>query len=69
MDSFELLYISLSAFVAVFVVLLVLSVFMRLIIMIFPAQEKDDVTVYAALASTLNKIYPGTQITKIEELK
>jgi len=34
----------------------------------FPAQEKDDVTVYAALASTLNKIYPETQITKIEEL-
>ncbi len=69
MDSLGLIYISLSAFVAVFVVLLILSIFMRLIIMIFPAREKDDITLYAALASTLNRIYPGTQITKIEELK
>ena len=69
MQSLELVYICFSAFVAVFLVLLILSFFMRLIIKIFPVSEQDDLAIYAALASTMNKIYPGNQITKIEELK
>jgi len=69
MQSLELVYICFSAFAAVFLVLLILSFFMSLIIKFFPVSEQDDLAVYAALASKMNKIYPGNQITKIEELK
>ncbi len=70
MESPDLISISITAFAAVFLVLILLSVFMRIIISIFPQDEtSDDTPVMAALASAVNSVYPGTQITKIEELK
>jgi hypothetical protein len=43
---------------------------MRLITVIFPEEDiKDDSAVIAALATIVNKYYPGTKITKIEETK
>ena len=69
MGSPDLVSICFTAFVAVFFVLISLAVIMRIIIYIFPEKDLDDTTVYAAIATTMNSIYPGTQISKIEELK
>ena len=70
MESLNLLSICYSAFTAVFLILSGLAIFMQIIIKLFPAKSaQEDVAPYAALASVLSRIYPGTQITKIEESK
>ena len=70
MESTGLLTISLSAFLAVFIILSLLAVFMRLMMLVFPAKElKEDVAVIAALTSVVQKFNPGKNITKIEEVK
>ena len=69
MESTGLISICISAFFAVFIVLYLLAVIMRIIISIFPETETDEVTAYAVIASTMNTMYPGTQIKKIEEIK
>jgi hypothetical protein len=70
MESTGLLTICLSAFLAVFVILSVLAIFMRLMMVIFPVKEmKEDAAVIAALTSVVNKFNPGKKITKIEEVK
>lgn len=59
-----------SALIAVFVVLMVIALAMRLIIFLFPKKEdEEDSAVLAAIASTVSKLYPNSQITKIEEIK
>lgn len=66
----EFLAICGSAFIAVFIVLAAIAVLMRLIILLFPKKEgKSDSAVYAAIASALNKLYPASKITNIEEIK
>jgi hypothetical protein len=43
---------------------------MRLITVIFPEKDtKEDSAVLAALTTVVNKYYPGTKITKIEDTK
>ena len=70
MNTPDLLFMCLSAFVAVFILLTALAVIMRLILRIFPAKAADtDPAILAAIASTMNSVYPNTQITKIEEVK
>ena len=70
MNSPDLLMICSSAFAAVFLILFVLAVVMRLIITIFPEKETGtDAAVIAAINTTYHTIYPGTKITKIEEVK
>ena len=69
----SLLTMCMSSFAAVFLVLTFLAVAMRLIILVFPVKEKDAVTdeaaVYAAISSTYARLYPGTRIRNIEEIK
>jgi hypothetical protein len=66
----ELLSICVSAFVAVFVVLAAIAIVMRIIILLFPKKIIDgDSAVYAAIASSISRLYPNSQITKIEEVK
>jgi len=68
MHSAELLYICASAFVAVFVLLILLAVVMRLIMILFPhRQVRTDAAVLAALTSVVTTLYPGTKVTKVEE--
>ena len=68
MHSAELLYICASAFVAVFVLLILLAVVMRLIMVLFPhRQVRTDAAVLAALTSVVTTLYPGTKVTKVEE--
>ncbi len=68
--SADLVTICISAFLAVFALLSVLAVVMRLILVIFPQKDGGtDATVIAAVTATMNTIYPGFEITRIEETK
>ena len=70
MPSNELLLICLSAVVAVFALLSLLALVMRLIIAVFPEKVADTDSAYlAAIASVISTIYPQTKITKVEEIK
>jgi hypothetical protein len=70
MASSSLVFICLSAFIAVFVLLTVLAVVMRLILLTFPEKEKMlDAAIIAALTTTMQTVYPGTTIKNIEEVK
>lgn len=70
MESYGLISICISALIAVFLILFLLAIIMRLITVIFPEEDiKDDSAVIAALTTIVNKYYPGIKITKIEETK
>lgn len=70
MESADILAICFSAFVTVFVILSCLAIFMQIIMKSFPMKKTEqDVAVYSAIASAYATIYPGTKITKIEEVK
>ena len=66
----DILTMCLMAFVAVFILLTVLALVMRLITYIFPMEEeKTDAALISAISTTYQTIYPNTRITKIEETK
>ena len=70
MESTNLVTICISAFLAVFVLLLILAAVMRLVLVVFPHRNGGaDAAVVAAISLTMNTIYPGSQITKIEEIR
>ena len=70
MPSNELLLICLSAFVVVFFLLAMLALVMRLIMAVFPEKiVQSDSAYVAAIASVMSTIFPGTKITKVEEIK
>ena len=66
----SLLSICVSAAVAVFVLLSILALVMRLILWAFPAPPvDDDVALYAAIATAAQRAYPGSVVTRIEEVR
>ena len=70
MEPQNLFVICASAFAAVFLLLAFLSLVMRIIITVFPQQlSKNDAAVLAAVAATVSAVYPGTKITRFEEIK
>ena len=70
MESIEIIYISFSALLTVFIILSGLAILMRLIIRVFPEQiVEEDQAIYSAVATVYSKVYPGTKITRIEEVK
>jgi len=70
MGSQDLLFICASAFAMVFILLALLAVVMRIITFAFPEKiSKTDETILAAMASVVSTVYPGTKITKVEEIK
>lgn len=70
MNSPDLLTICITAFMAVFTLLAVLAVVMRITSWIFAHKEPTaDATVLAAIAAAVSAVYPGTIITKVEEVK
>ena len=70
MASLELLFICASAFAAVFLLLTFLALVMRLILVIFPYKEpSSDAGLLAAVATVVATIYPGTKVTKVEEIR
>ena len=67
----NLFMVCISSFVGVFFVLTFLAVAMHLIVRIFPEKEDaapDDKPLYAAISSSYARLYPGTRISKIEEI-
>ncbi|UCD17605.1 MAG: hypothetical protein JSV44_01500 [Candidatus Zixiibacteriota bacterium] len=70
MESMSLLTICISAMISVFFLLSLLAVVMRLILAIFPQLEvKTDSTIIAAVVAAAQRLYPGTTVTKVEEVK
>jgi len=70
MTSSSLIFVCLSAFIAVFVLLTVLALIMRSILIAFPEKEKKlDAAIIAALTTTIQTVYPGTTIKKVEEVQ
>ncbi len=66
----SLLGICVSAAIAVFLLLSILALVMRLILWAFPAAEPDDdVVVYAAVAAVAQRAFPGSVVTRIEEVR
>jgi hypothetical protein len=69
----NLIGICVSSFVGVFFVLIFLSVAMQVITRIFPEKiisaGADEAAVFAAVTSTYARLYPGTRISNIEEIK
>jgi hypothetical protein len=70
MESPDLLIVCASAFIAVFALLAMLALVMRVIIVLFPQKAvTTDAVAIAAVASVISTLYPGTRITKVEELR
>ena len=70
MLELDLLYMCVSAFLAVFVLLTALAAIMRLILVVFPkADSAGDAAVLASITATMQGLYPGTRVTKVEEIK
>jgi hypothetical protein len=57
-----------AAFVAVFLLLLLLAIVIRLITLAFPSRdESDGAALAAAISSAVATVYPGARVTRIEE--
>jgi hypothetical protein len=70
MASPDLLSICVAAFVGVFLLLSILAAIMRLILVVFPEKKAgSDAMVIAAVSTALQSLYPGTRITKVEEIE
>jgi hypothetical protein len=70
MNSQELLVICLSAFVAVFLLLSFLAVVMRVLISVFPEKVGGiDSATIAAVTAAAAYAFPGTKVTKVEEIR
>jgi hypothetical protein len=72
----KLLWICVSSFTGVFAILTFLAITMHVITLIFPGKKiiakaagSDEAVVYAAISSTYASLYPGTKVSKIEEIK
>ena len=73
-----LLMMCVISFAAVFVLLTVLSIMMTVLTAVFPHKGahrralpggETDAAVLAAITTTMNQLYPGTSVTKIEEVR
>ena len=67
----NLLVICTTAFVAVFVLLSLLAVVMRLLIMVYPEKlaAGSDAAMIAAVTAAVSIAYPGTKVSKVEETR
>jgi hypothetical protein len=70
METIELYMICGIAFLVVFIILALLAFIMLIIMLIFPEKVAGtDLAMIAAIAATVQTIFPGTKITKLEEKK
>ena len=70
METSDFLLNCLVTIAIVFLVLGFLSLSLRLLMTLFPEKSADDdAAIVAAVTTHLNRIYPHTQITKMEEQK
>lgn len=70
METTELYMICGIAFLVVFIILALLAFLMRIIMLIFPEKVAEiDPSIITAVAATVQTIFPGTKMTKLEEKK
>ncbi|MGB3863539.1 MAG: hypothetical protein WBE11_10840 [Candidatus Aminicenantaceae bacterium] len=70
METTELYIICGIAFLVVFIILALIAFLMRIIMLIFPEKLAEiDPAMIAAVAATVQTIFPGTKMTKLEEKK
>jgi TRAP-type C4-dicarboxylate transport system permease small subunit len=73
MESSQLLFACLSALLAVFVLLTILAIAMRILIAVFPETleklAESDSALLAAVTTAVTTMYPGMKVTKVEEEK
>jgi hypothetical protein len=70
MEIASLLWVCVTAFLVVFLVLTVLAFFMRIIIHLFPEKINNEDSLFAAVISAvMNANYPGRKISGIREEK
>jgi hypothetical protein len=73
MESLDLMFVCLSALLAVFVLLTILSIIMRVLIAVFPETleklAKSDAALLAAVTTVAASLYPGMSVTRVEEEK
>jgi hypothetical protein len=71
MEAPDLLMICVAAFSAVFVLLIILALVMRITILLFPETKKkmEDAAVLAAVATVMSSLYPDTKVDSIKEIK
>jgi hypothetical protein len=68
MQQPDLLVICIAAFVAVFSLLSLLAVVMRLLIAVYPEKVAGiDAAVLAAVSAAATSAFPGMRVTNIEE--
>ncbi len=69
--ALELLVICVSAFFAVFLLLSFLALVIRLLTMACPEEVAvgTDTAVIAAVTTAVSVLYPGTMVTKVEEIR
>jgi len=66
----NMLFVCVFAFVAVFVLLGFLAAVMRLLMMVYPEKSPwPDANLASAITSAAEKAFPGTRVTKIEEVR
>jgi hypothetical protein len=70
MNPPDLLVVSLSAFAAVFLLLSFLAVVMRVLIAMYPEKTEGlDAATVAAISAAAAYVFPGTKVTKVEEIR
>lgn len=73
MESTQLLFVCVSALLAVFVLLTLLAVTMRVLVAVFPETleklAKSDAALLAAVTTVAASVYPGMRVTRVEEEK
>ena len=73
MDSYQLLFVCLSSLLAVFVLLTLLALTMRVLVAVFPQTieklARSDAALLAAITTAVASIYPGMRVTRVEEEK
>lgn len=70
MENSDFLLNCIIALAVVFLVISILSFSIRLLITVFPEKTNtDDSAIIAAITTHLGRIYPQSQITKLEEQK
>lgn len=69
MDSPSLLLVCVIAFLAVFVLLGLLALIMRLLIAALPEKPKSDAPLLAAVTTAASAAHPGMKVTRVEEEK
>ena len=66
----NLLLISLTAMLAVFVILTLLALTMRVLVAVFPERAtSDDAAVLAAVSAAATAAFPGTRVTNVTEVR